>query len=88
MALGAVQALKNAGRLNEVKVISIDGQNAGIDAVKGGQMVATFAYPFCAPQGVQQAIKALNGEAIPAELKLDAPRIDSTNVDEYVGKGF
>jgi ribose transport system substrate-binding protein len=88
MALGAIQALKDANRLNEVKVISIDGQNAGIDAVKEGSLLATFAYPFCAPQAAQQAIKALEGESIPERLTLEAPRIDASNVDQWVGKGF
>jgi ribose transport system substrate-binding protein len=88
MALGAIQALKEANRLDEVKVISIDGQNAGIDAVKDGSLLATFAYPYCAPQAAEQAIKAMKGEDIPEDLVLDAPRIDADNVDEWVGKGF
>ena len=88
MALGAIQALKEAKRLDEVKVISIDGENAGIDAVKDGSLLATFAYPFCAPQGAEQAIKVMKGEVVPEKLVLDAPRIDASNVDKWVGKGF
>jgi len=88
MALGAIQALERAGRLEEVKVISIDGQKEGIQAVKDRKLIATFAYPFVAPQGIQQALKAAKGEQLPPELVLDSPRIDQSNVDEWVGKGF
>jgi ribose transport system substrate-binding protein len=88
MALGAVQALEQAGRLGEVKVISIDGQNEGIQAVKDGKFIATFAYPFVAPQGAEQAYKVAKGEDVPPELVLKSPRIDESNVDQWVGKGF
>jgi ribose transport system substrate-binding protein len=88
MGLGAIQALEQAGRLNEVKVISIDGENAGIQAVKDGKLIATFAYPFVAPQGVEQAYKVAKGTDVPPKLVLKTPRIDASNVDQWVGKGF
>ena len=53
MALGAVTALEAAGRLDEVKVVGIDGENAAYDAIKQGKMVATFTYHFVAPEGGQ-----------------------------------
>jgi ribose transport system substrate-binding protein len=88
MALGAIQALEQAGRLKEVKVISIDGENEGIQAVKDGKLIATFAYPYVAPQGAEQAYKVAQGQAVPARLVLKTPRIDETNVDQWLGKGF
>jgi ribose transport system substrate-binding protein len=88
MGLGAIQALEQAGRLKEVKVISIDGENEGIEAVKDGKLIATFAYPYVAPQGAEQAYKVAKGVAVPAKLVLKTPRIDESNVDQWVGKGF
>ncbi|HMQ16856.1 MAG TPA: ABC transporter substrate-binding protein, partial [Phycisphaerae bacterium] len=38
MALGAVTALEAAGRLDEVKVVGIDGENAAYDAIADGKM--------------------------------------------------
>lgn len=88
MALGAVQALEAAGRLNEVKVIGIDGQNTAFEAVKAGKMAATFVYPFVAPEGMQIAYKVAKGEKVEKEVILPGKQVDSTNVDEMLGKGI
>lgn len=88
MALGAVQALEDAGRLDEVAVVGVDGQNNAIEAVKDGRLTATFVYPFVAPEGIQQAYKVAKGEDVPPKMVLESTRIDETNVDEWIGKGF
>jgi ribose transport system substrate-binding protein len=91
MALGAVTALEAAGRLNEVKVVGIDGENAAYDAIKAGKMVATFTYHFVAPEGVQYGYKVAQGETLPAEIVeivLPTHQVDQTNVDQWLGKGF
>jgi ribose transport system substrate-binding protein len=88
MALGAIQALETAKRLNEVKVVSIDGQNLAIDAVKDGKLTATYVYPLCAPEGIQYAYKIAKGEKVPVEVTLESQRIDFFNVAQFVGKGF
>ena len=88
MALGAVQALEAAGRLNDVKVVGIDGQNTAFEAVKAGKMAATFIYPFVAPEGIQTAYKIAKGEKVEKEIILPGKLVDSSNVDEMLGKGF
>lgn len=88
MALGAVQALEAAGRLNDVKVVGIDGQNTAFEAVKAGKMAATFIYPFVAPEGIQTAYKIAKGEQVEKEIILPGKLVDSSNVDEMLGKGF
>jgi ribose transport system substrate-binding protein len=88
MALGAVTALEAAGRLNEVKVVGIDGENAAYDAIKAGKMVATFTYHFVAPEGVQYGYKVAQGETLPTEIVLPTHQVDQTNVDQWLGKGF
>jgi ribose transport system substrate-binding protein len=88
MALGAVTALEAAGRLNEVKVVGIDGENAAYDAIKAGKMVATFTYHFVAPEGVQYGYKVAKGETLPTEIVLPTHQVDQTNVDQWLGKGF
>jgi erythritol transport system substrate-binding protein len=61
MALGAIQALKDAGKLAKVKVLGFDGNQDAVNAVKAGEMVATVLQPIV--QGttlaVQQADKFL-----------------------------
>ena len=88
MALGAVTALEAAGRLDEVKVVGIDGENAAYDAIKDGKMVATFTYHFVAPEGVQYGYKIAKGEKLDKEIVLPTHQVDATNVDEWIGKGF
>jgi ribose transport system substrate-binding protein len=88
MALGAIQALEAAGRLNEVKVIGIDGQNTAFEAVKAGKLTATFVYPFVAPEGIQVAYKVAKGEKVDKEIILPGKQVDSSNIDQMLGKGF
>lgn len=88
MALGAVTALEAAGRLNDVLVVGIDGQNTAYDAIKEGKMAATFTYHFVAPEGVQYAYKIAKGEKLPKEIVLETKQADATNIDEFIGTGF
>ncbi|MCW2884204.1 MAG: erythritol transport system substrate-binding protein [Streptosporangiaceae bacterium] len=46
MALGAIQALKTAGKLSKVKVLGFDGNNDAAKAVANGEMVATALQPI------------------------------------------
>jgi ribose transport system substrate-binding protein len=88
MALGAIQALKAANRLDEVKVLGVDGENLAIDSVNNGEMLATLTYPFCAPEGIQYAYKIAKGEKFDKEIELQSRTIDGSNVAENIGKGF
>ncbi len=88
MALGAVQALEAAGRLSEVMVIGIDGQNTAYEAIKAGKMAATFTYPYVAPEGIEIAYKVAKGEAVDKEIILPGKQVDASNIDEMLGKGF
>jgi erythritol transport system substrate-binding protein len=46
MALGAIQALKDAGKLAQVKVLGFDGNQDAVNAVKAGEMIATVLQPI------------------------------------------
>jgi ribose transport system substrate-binding protein len=88
MALGAVQALETAGRLEEMKVVGIDGQNEAIQAIKDGKIVVTFTYDNAGKEGCESAKKLLAGETIEPQWVLPTNTIDSTNVADWIGKGF
>lgn len=88
MALGAVTALEAAGRLDEVKVVGIDGQETAYEAIKDGKMAATFTYHFVAPEGVQYAYKIAKGETFPQEIVLETKQVDASNIDQFLGTGF
>jgi erythritol transport system substrate-binding protein len=55
MALGAIQALKDAGKLSKVKVLGFDGSQDAVDAVKRGDLVATVLQPIV--RGTTLAVK-------------------------------
>ncbi|WP_341236012.1 substrate-binding domain-containing protein [uncultured Sulfitobacter sp.] len=88
MALGAIQALDAAGRLDEVKVVGIDGQETAFEAIRDGKLAATFTYPFVAPEGIQIAYQLATGEAVDAEIVLPGKQVDANNIDEMLGHGF
>jgi len=88
MALGAIQVMEAAGRLDGVKIIGMDGQNNAFQSIKDGKLSACFIYPFCAPEGMQIAHKIVHGEAVAEEIILPTVRVTSTNVDEFLGKGI
>jgi len=59
MALGAINALKEAKKLDQVKVLGFDGNQDAADAVKKGEMVATVLQPIV--EGTTKAVEQLNG---------------------------
>ena len=88
MALGAVQALKAANRLQTTKVVGIDGQNEAIDAIKKGEIAATFTYDNAGKEACESAQKIVKGEKVDKNWVLQTNQIDATNVDKWIGKGF
>lgn len=68
-ALGAVAALENAGKADQVKIVGFDGQPEGKQAIKDGKI---FADPIQFPDKigadtVKVIIDYMNGEEVPAE---------------------
>ena len=88
MALAAMKVAEAAGRLKEITNVGIDGENSAFQAIKDGKLAATFTYPFCAPQGIQYAYNLAIGEQVPDQIVLKSIRVDASNVDQYLGKGF
>ncbi|RRH91828.1 ribose ABC transporter substrate-binding protein [Mesorhizobium tamadayense] len=88
MALGAIQVLETAGRLNEVAVVGIDGQETAFEAVKQGKLAATFVYPFVAPEGIETAYKVAKGEQVPPTITLPTVSVTADNIAQMIGKGF
>ncbi len=87
MALGAIEAIKAAGKMDEIKVIGIDAIKDALDSVKAGEMAAT-CFQDAIGQGegaLEMAVKAAGGEKIernniPFEL------VTSENADEYYSR--
>jgi ribose transport system substrate-binding protein len=88
MALGAIQALEGAGRLKEVLVIGIDGQETAFQAINQGKLTATFVYPYVAPEGIEIAYKVAKGEKVPENVVLPTVSVTFDNIKDMLGKGF
>jgi ribose transport system substrate-binding protein len=86
MAFGAIQAIKEAGRLDEIKVFGIDGESGALDLVKAGEYAATVGYPLVVKESVIAAAKLCAGEELEPRIVLDSTLIDADNVDDYMGR--
>jgi erythritol transport system substrate-binding protein len=89
MALGAIAALKEAGKLEQVKVGGFDGSPDAVEAVKAGEMQYTVLQPVAvfSAEAVKQADHYIkNGEpAVDTEKQLfDCVLITPDNVGEMV----
>ncbi|MEO7556891.1 MAG: substrate-binding domain-containing protein, partial [Acidimicrobiales bacterium] len=69
MALGAINALKQKGKLKNVKVLGFDGNQDAVDAVKAGSMVATVLQPIVS--ATETAIEQLDNVIKNGETGVD-----------------
>lgn len=70
MALGAVESVYAAGKGDQVKIIGVDGNSDAVKSIKEGRLNASVAQlPYLVgKQAVENAKKALAGEAVPADI--------------------
>lgn len=88
MALGAIAALKEAGKLDGVKVGGFDGSPDAVAAVKAGEMAYTVLQPVAvfAAEAVRQADSVIKTGATGAATEkqlFDCLLITKENVDKY-----
>jgi erythritol transport system substrate-binding protein len=88
MALGAIAALKEAGKLEQVKVGGFDGSPDAVAAVKAGEMQYTVLQPVAvfSAEAVKQAdnfIKTGKTGAATEKQLFDCILITKDNVDKY-----
>lgn len=84
MAMGALQALKAAGR-EDVLVLGFDATTAALEAIASGSMTASIAQqPYLMGyQAIEQAVKVANGEEIEVNQIVPVTVVDADNVTEY-----
>jgi galactofuranose transport system substrate-binding protein len=91
MALGAIQALKSAGRKpgQDVIIVSVDGQKAALEAIMAGELGATVeSNPRFGPLAFDTMEKLRKGEAVPAKILLTDRLFDKTNAQQFVGEAY
>ena len=84
MAMGALQALKAAGR-DDVLVLGFDATSAAVEAIAAGTMTASIAQqPYLMGyQAIEQAIKVADGEEIQVDQVVSVTVVDADNVEGY-----
>jgi len=90
MALGAIAALKEAGKLEGVKVGGFDGSPDAVAAIKAGEMQYTVLQPVAvfSAEAVKQADAFIKNGATGAATEkqlFDCLLITKDNVDKYTG---
>lgn len=91
MAIGAITALEAAGRKpgQDVILVSIDGENAALDAIVEGKLGASVeSSPFFGPIAYETMMKYVNGEDIPDWVVVPDRFFDKENAAEFQGKQF
>lgn len=86
MALGALEALKVAGRLKGVMISGIDGTTDALRAVKAGEMSQTiFQNAKGQARGAYQVVEIIkSGKQPPPQLILPFESVTRENVDTYL----
>ncbi|WP_037069869.1 substrate-binding domain-containing protein [Pseudonocardia acaciae] len=86
MGLGAAQSVRNAGLTGKVSIISVDGIQAALQAVKDGTLTGTISqYPYAEGEmAVQACMKLVRKEQVPPRVVAPIKLIDSGNVDKAI----
>jgi erythritol transport system substrate-binding protein len=90
MALGAIQAIKEAGKMDQITVLGFDGNPDAAEAVRNGEMLATVLQPIVevTEMAVTQADNYLRTGETGADAEkqaIDCVLITEENVDQLDG---
>ena len=85
MALGAVEAVRSAGKLKQVAVIGTDGIKAAKRSIANGEMAATVADDLYGEGkiSVDLALRLIDCQPLPKWVVSDQALITSENVKDY-----
>ncbi|MET3927435.1 substrate-binding domain-containing protein [Devosia sp. 2618] len=84
MAKGALQAIQEAGRAEEMFITGFDGSAPEtLQMIKDGLLRGTFVYPTFGGEAVEVTSRILQGMEVPKEIVFSSPMITAENVDEF-----
>ncbi len=83
MAMGALEAVRDAGKLGDVIVAGVDATDEGIASIKKGELAVTVASsPFLYGRiGLEIALRALAGQNLPEKILGPYNIVDKDNVN-------
>ena len=85
MAMGAIQALKQAGKLSDVKVIGFGGTFEAVAAIEAGEMYGTVAEDlvWTAEKQVEVALAAIKGEQVDKLVEVPTFGLTKANLKDF-----
>jgi inositol transport system substrate-binding protein len=86
MAMGAIQAIEEAGLGNRIKVYGVDGDKDAMKAVQEGKLAGTV-FQDARAQGegaVYTALKIINGEPVEKQILIPFKEVRKSNVEEFI----
>ena len=84
MALGAIQAIKEAGRQNEIKVVGVDDSGPALAAIQAGDYAGAAAYPLTFREHSVAAAMLCSGERVPTRIKMDSQLVTKDNAANFL----
>ena len=88
MALGAIQALEEAGKKpgTDVVVVSVDGVKGAFEAMVAGKLNCTVeCNPLLGPMAFDAVEKAVKGESLPKRTVVEDKVYDQTTAKDVIG---
>jgi len=80
MALGAIKAIKEAGRQKEIFVVGIDGEKSALEAIIAGDYAFTTKKTLEFPLALDIALKVVKGEKVPKWISQPVMGVSIDNV--------
>jgi ABC-type sugar transport system substrate-binding protein len=86
MAIGAIQAIKQAGKQDQVKVIGFGGTKEAVAALKAGEMSGTVTEDlvWTAHKQVEVALAAIEKKPVEKRIIVPTGKLTKANLDGYV----
>ncbi|MFC4116231.1 ABC transporter substrate-binding protein [Nonomuraea zeae] len=90
MALGAVTALKGAGKeAGDIKIVSVDGTRSAVQGIADGWLHAVIeSNPRFGPLAFETAQKFLDGQPIPDKVIISDRGYDTGNAKDSLGEAY
>ncbi len=89
MALGCLEAIKDAGRQDDIMIISMDGQQDAAEEVeKGESFKLTITNNSDTAEAVKAAYTLANGGTVDKRIKLSYEMVTKDNAADYIAANF
>jgi ribose transport system substrate-binding protein len=85
-AVAALSVIRDKGLVDQITLVGFDGLPVALKAIKAGEMAASMAQDPArmGAEGVELAVKVVQGLEVPEFIPIDGVLITAENVDEFL----